>query len=463
MPSILDRLLGWLGNLLLPAMAILLLLAPSPYLQDFAEWLYQGFILAMKLVEPERVSRFILAPYPVPNSLAPLALALLCLLFEPITAGRLFLALLLLGWWLVLRAFVRRHLPRDQSRSLFALLVAVAALASFFWYGFIGYQLGLLLWFAFLAWMRQERSALWLGLFGLAIFFAHAMVFLAWGLLMGLWALHSREARERVTAALLPSVALSLAYLIGQRLAGVEAQFVDARIENLTEAILFKLASPLVLGGFRNLILPDGTSLLEGQPWLYWTGAASNALTLVILATLTLVVFLGPPQTRGSSGSQKSPWPVPVLRYSGLVLILVYLLAPYNLGGLIHPGGRLLLPLLAITLMLASPRLLAWTRWAALAAILGASISLCSYGLLIQRIGTGPIEGEPRPSDHPPRHSVLAFNQWMFGHTAYKYFNYRIFTFADRFRQLREGRLEGLAFHTGPIIGYVADPAAKAR
>lgn len=463
MPSILDRLLGWLGNLLLPAMALLLLLAPSPYLQDFPEWLYQGFILAMKLVEPERVSRFILAPYPVPNSLAPFALALLCLLFEPILAGRLFLLLLLLGWWLVLRAFVRRHLPGHQSPSLFALLVAVVALASYFWYGFIGYQLGLLLWFAFLTWGRRERSALWLGLFGIAIFFSHAMVFLTWGLVMGLWALHCRELRGRVTAAIIPSVALSLAYLIGQHLAGVEPQFVDARIENLTEAIWFKLASPLVLGGFRNLILPDGTSLLEDQPWLYWTGAASNGLTLLILATSTLVVFFGPAQNRRPSGSQEPPWPVPVLRYSGLVLILVYLLAPYNLGGLIHPGGRLLLPLLAITLMLASPRLLAWIRWAALAAILGATISLGSYGLLIQRVGTGPIEGELRPSGQPPRHSVLAFNQWMFANTAYKYFNYRLFAFAGRFRQLREGRLEGLTFHTGSIIDYVADPDPKTR
>lgn len=443
---------------LILSLALLIAGAPAPYFHDFGEWLYQGRILALKLTDPAAVAGFVVAPYPVPNSLAPALLALLCLVLKPIAAGKVFLILLLGGWLWSLLLFTRRFIAEDSRGAALLALVTVAALASFFWYGFASYQLGLLLFFVFLTGLDERRSPLWIASFGVALFFAHAMILLAWGLLMGWLVLfETPPVRRRILLALAPTGLLGLWFVLGRRLTGFEAPVADAEMEGIVELILYKFGSPLQLGGFRNLLQPDGTSLLEHLPWVYWLGAASNALVVLALGIFILRVLFGP--ARGGSGS--SPLTAPLvrsLRGFGLITVGFYLIAPYNFFGLIHPGGRLLLPLLAATLVLADHGPFRWIRWTSLPALFGAALSVSLYGVLMYQTATDnqPVRSaEPAPVTTPPRHSVFGFNDWIYRNSRYKYFNYRIFAFAERFEQIRADAYQGLGFRTGPLTGYI--------
>lgn len=459
-----DRIERGLAIALLAAMAFFIAAAPAPYFHDFGEWLYQARILALKITDPAAVTGFVVAPYPVPNSLAPVLLALLCLVFEPLAAGKVFLLLLLGGWLWSLWRFARRFVSEDNRGATLLLLVAVVALASYFWYGFVSYQLGLLLFFTFLTSFDGRRSPLWIASFGAALFFAHAMVFLAWGLLVSLLALAGPvRSRRHILLALAPIGLLAVWFVLGRRLTGFEAPVADAGMEGVAELILYKFGSPLLLGGFRNLLRPDGVSLLEPYPWVYWLGAASNALVVLALGIFVLLAFLKPDlrAVSESVGEPSSPaLPVQALRGFGLVTISFYLIAPYNFFGLIHPGGRLLLPLLAVAMALADRRAFRWVRQAAPLAALGATISVGSYGVLMDQTagGDGFAHGAESLTEGPPRHSVFAFNHWLYRNTRYKYFNYRIFAYGGRFEQIRIGHYRDLGARTGLLTGYQPRP-----
>lgn len=446
---------------LILSVALMIVAAPAPYLQDFGEWLYQGRILALKLTDPATVAGFVVAPYPIPNSLAPALLALLCLMIEPITAGKVFLILLLGGWLWSIGRFTRRFAPQDSGGAAMALLATLAALASFFWYGFVSYQLGLLLFFTFLALVNEQRSPFWIARFGVVLFLAHAMIFLAWGLFMGLWVLfETPPARRRLLLALAPSGLLALWFVLGRWLTGFSAPIADAGIEGIAELLLYKFGSPLLLGGFHNLLRPDGASLLEHQPWIYWLGAASNALVVLTLGIFVVRVLFNPAWNSSSPLAFTAPLTRSAQGFS-LVVIGFYLVAPYNFFGLIHPGGRLLLPLIAVAMILANPDLFRWVRWASLPALLGAALSVGLYGMLMYQTSTGaqPFAGpELASAAEPPRHSVFAFNDWMYRNTRYKYLNCRTFDSANRFAQIEANVYQGLGGRTGPLTDYQPRP-----
>ena len=448
------------------AMALIIALAPVPYFHDFGEWLYQGKILALKLTDPEAVAGFALAHYPVPNSLAPVILGLLCLTLEPILAGKVFLILLLGGWLWGSLVFAKRYGPDDAQGAVMALLVSLAALASFHWYGFVGYQLGLSVFFIFLSFYKEHRSWVWVASFGVILFLSHAMVFLAWGLLLGIKVLvDGHRVRQQIVFGLAPAAVLALWFLLGRWLTGFAVPVADAQMQHLSEVILYKFGYPLLLGGFRNLLRPDGVGLLEQDAWLYWLGVASNAMAVMALGIFVLLAFLRSGATRVRPGCLDGPSPdgsALSLRLFGLAVMGIYLVAPYNFFGLIHPGGRLLLPLLAVALILSDRKTYSWVRWAAIPALLGAMISVASYGVL--QYQTAVMEGKANAavpsSSHeaPPRQSVFAYNDWLYPNTKFKYFNYRVFAFANRFSQLQEGHFHGLGFRTGPILGYRPKP-----
>lgn len=452
---------GWAIGLVL-SLALIIAIAPAPYFHDFGEWLYQGKILALKITDSAAVAGFTVAPYPVPNSLAPVLLALLCLVLAPMVAGKVFLILLLAGWIWILWRFTCRFTLAENRGVILVLLVAVIALASFFWYGFISYQLGLLLWFAFLTNFNERCSNNWIAGFGVALFMSHAMVFLTWVPLVVLLILASQPRQWRILLALAPSGVLVLWFMLGRRLTGFDPPVADARMSGIAEILLYKFGSPLLLGGFRNFLLPDGTSLFESQVWLYRLGAITNFLVVALLGVYILQVFLKPNagDNRNDASNLISAPLEQSLRWFGWTLIAAYLIAPYNFFGLINPGGRLLLPLLAVGLVLADRRILRWAQWAAIPAALGATLSVAAYGILMYRAGTEDLltHAEIPSTAGPPSDSVFAFNDWLYRNTRYKYFNYRIFVLAERFAQLRASQFPGLAFRTGPITDYHSRP-----
>ena len=137
--------------------------SPAPFLHDYAEWVYQSKILALKASAPEEVQGFVLHAYPVPYMLLQYALAGLHLVLPPFPAAKLLIVVYLLLAGAVCRVFVTRFVASPGHRPLaWVLLVCTAVLSSFFWYGFIGYQLALLVFVGFLVLYRSGSSP-WLG------------------------------------------------------------------------------------------------------------------------------------------------------------------------------------------------------------------------------------------------------------------------------------------------------------
>jgi hypothetical protein len=429
----------------IPALAIGL--GRAPFLHDFAEWLYQAQILFRLAVDPQSATGFSLAPYPVPNGLAMALLAAFSAALPPVLAGKLFLCTMLLGWFVVIRAFCLRWVQPADRTSAELLLYGLAGLAPFFWHGFVSYQLGLLLLTAFLAGYSERTPAAVVALTGLLLFFAHAAVFMVFAVFMGIRLWQTRE--PRIVAALLPAAACVLWFLGGRLWSPATVPGIDASWATLAEALLYKAGYPAMLGPFRNFILPEGTSLLENQPWLYWPGFVVNFMVAAGLGLLVATTLWRHRQAIWLAGA--APGDIRAATVPCMALfVLVYVLGPYHFFGLINLGGRLLLPLVLMAFMLGgrpaslAVRALAWP--VALAALLSAAAYLY---LMVQ---TRDPDFSPRiPATRPAveQNGVFAFNERLYADTRYKYFNFRVFAFAQRFEQIESGEYGKLAFQTG--------------
>lgn len=433
----------------LPLLAIVL--ARAPYLHDFAEWLYQARILADLALGRPAAAGFTIAPYPVPNSLATVLLAGLSVALPTLWAGKVFLCAMLLGWYGVVRAFCARWVQPAERSSAALLLYCLAGLAPFFWHGFISYQLGLLLLTAFLASYREHTPPVRVALFGLGLFFAHAAAFLVFVAFMGvrLWQTRSRA----ITAALLPAIGCALWFVAGRFQSPSTAPPADASWANLTEALLYKGGYPAMLGPFRNFILPGGTSLLENQPWLYWSGLAANFAIAAALGLLVAGVLWRHRRQvwragDGSAGVAAAAAPCMA------ILVLAYVFGPYHFFGLINPGGRLLVPLVLMAFMAGGPPARLAARRLAWPVTLFSLLTAAAYLYLM--VQTRDPAFSPRIQAAAPstaQRSVFAFNERLYRDTRFKYFNFRIFAFAQRFDQIESGQYHGVAFETGLLRG----------
>ncbi|MFC1605635.1 hypothetical protein ACFL33_02080 [Pseudomonadota bacterium] len=425
------------------------LAAEAPYLHDFAEWLYQGQILGNLFVHPETVPGFTIVGYPVPNTLATVLLASLGLLLPAVWAGKTFLALLLIAWYVVIGLFVRQHFEERHRDRTTLVLFATAALATFFWYGFVGYQLGLLLLTWFLSLGEDRRTPVTITAFSVALFFSHAMIFLVFGLLLFLTMLQRRD--WRVMAALLPAGLLSLWFLAGRRMAQFAPPIADAQWAGWREALLYKLGYPAMMGPFKNFLRPDGSSLFETQTWIYWLGLMTNFAVVLLLCLFALVALWK---------NRRALWPARAemasldnaLTSTTLALATLYLLAPYNFFGLINPGGRLILPMLLMAFVIGRAdlaRLLRVVFWPIAAFTL---VTAGGYLYLVTSTPAAAIaEARITQGSNLPANSVFEFNRALYANTRFRYFNYRIFVLAERFEQMAENDYQGLAFHTGVI------------
>ncbi len=447
---------GFAVTLLAALMGLAIVLARAPYLHDFAEWLYQAQIVKQFVVEPASVSGFTLATYPVPNSLVTATLTVLSLAFEPILAGKVFLLLMLLAWAAVIRLFTARYVPATWRGTATLVLWPTLALSTFFWYGFASYQLALLFFTWFLSAYRGGTSAKTIALFSLAIFFSHAMVFLVFGLFLGIRYLLTRN--RAILVGLLPATACSLWFLAGRYLANVEPQRIDAQWSSLREALIYKAGYPAMLGPFKNFLLPDGSGPLDKHAWLYWLGLTANFAVAAVLGVLLAAALL-PFLKSDRSKDRDDPSLQTTCALSMLAIVVFYLIAPYHFFGLVNPGGRVLLPLLLLAFVLNAD---AVRRYVTLLSWPVALFSLLTVGtylyLMIESRQAGfPAAATLATHQVAPAASVLDFNRRLYADARFRYFNYRVFNFSRRFEQIEDRRYEGLTFRHGMVIRYEAE------
>ncbi|MBK1658842.1 hypothetical protein CKO45_11420 [Paracraurococcus ruber] len=326
------------------AAALAILLPPYPPLQDFPEWAWQGDLLA-RILGGESLPGLSLATWPVPNSSVQAMLGLLSLALPAAVAAKAFLLALVAAAVALALALGWRYQPQAPGAFAAVLLVAVFLHAGF-WNGYANYQLGLLLLGAwFLLPEARRGQALPILAFSLLIFFTHAMVFAAFGLLLGLSALLRWRLLPTILG-LLPAAALTLWYLA----AGAGGQATEARSLGGVAAFLgYKAYTLAKLGPYHNFVFATGGDAAL-RPALHWGGAAANAL---FAAGLGLALLLG---LQAAWRDRRLAWPA--LLAAGL-LLAGFAVLPDLVQNVVNPGERLLLPaLLILLLVLPLPALL---------------------------------------------------------------------------------------------------------
>ena len=445
--------------LLLGLMLSVIWLSHSPYLHDFGEWVYQSRILTLYWTQPAEVAGFQWTGYPVPNILAVVIMAVLGLFFSAFTAAKIFLTVLLTGWYFVLRKFVRQFGNTADQGMLLFLLYSLIGLSNFFWTGFVSYQLALLLLTLFLTRFKPTTPATELAVFAVLIFFSHALVFLVF-VLMVLLETRNTSKPIRWLLALVPAATLSLWFVLGRHLSNYISPLADAAMAGWKEAVVYKLGYPLMTGPFKNLLQPDLSSLVDQLPWLYWAGFLVNVLVVSGVGIFILLAVLG--QTRTSVINYKTQVTLSqqTLAIAAWVLLLFYVFAPYNFFGLINPSGRVTIPLFLVCLLLVSGTaqeayLVKLFRVLTPITLVFTFITVFSYLVLMQRAGVPDyLTIGPAQNGKPPSASVLDYNSWLYSQARYKYFNYRIFGFSGRFQDIEQERYNRLAFRTALLVDY---------
>ena len=433
----------------------------APHLHDFAEWMFQGKVMAQKLNAPDSVTGYQLATYPVPNSLVVLMLAAANLMVSPVLAGKIFQIGVLALWCFAAYRFCRRWLPLEYQSGVWVIIICLAGFSSFFFYGYSGYHLGCAIFLLFLA-RYGANSAYWeVALFGVVLFFAHAIPFLAWGLLVAILVVCSRFPWKHILAAI-PACSLSVAFLIGRHHQEFAAPVSNASWKGVMEMIVYKAGTITMLGPFKNFLLPDGSSLLENHPLLYWLGVSANVTVIFLLGCSLLFVFVKNwAILRNNGPSRRMDIRTSLLAYAMLMAGLC-VLAPHNFFGMENPGVRIVIPMLLAALpsfALLPPSMVRWF------ALFVAAISITSnmaYARNVYLAQAGGIEHEINSRPPPEvRKSVLAYNDWLYRNTRYKYYNYRIYAMAHRMERAQRSRLTGLVVRTGPIVEYTQSASTE--
>ena len=370
------------------AVAAAVLLPPYPPLQDFIEWIYQAEILAQLPSEawPPGVH---VATYPVPNSLFQLVLTALALAVPALAAGKLFLiaytaAAAALAWGLA-----RRYQP-GTTLAVTAVLLVSFCFNTPFWDGYANYQTGLLI---FMAWLllpekRQASPALIL-LFGIATFFAHAMAFVAFAILVGLQALTDRRLHATMLA-LAPSLLLAAWYVLGKDLPDVGGQ------EATVPYVAVKAYTLTKLGPYHNFVFETGGDAAL-RPILYGVGISLNLLyTAGLLAAVGWGLWI--------SIRRRALPMAPVL--AALLLGALFLRLPQQGSAEVNPGEQLACPaLLLLLLFLPLPR--------QLTQLLGTSVLVLLISLATLAAGPQPWWSAVSPAGP---HALTTASQVLFWH-----------------------------------------------
>lgn len=445
-----------LGTLIL-LVTLALIIAKAPYMHDFAEWVYQAQIIKQMMVDPDAVSAFTLASYPVPNSLASIILTGLSFIFTPLWVGKVFLILMLSAWYVVIGQFTKRFVEAQWRDPATLVMYASIALATFFWYGFVSYQLALLLLTWFFSIYKEDSKAPLIAMFAVAIFFSHATIFLIFGLFLNVGLL--LRWNWSVVVGLAPATLLSLWFLAGRHLANIEPQRIDADWSGIGEMLIFKTGYPAMLGPFKNFLLPTGLSVFEGRAWIYWAGFFTNFTVAAVFGILILTVLWRYLKKTLPDNTEtqllRNAWAI-----SMALLVLFYLFAPYHFFGVVNAGGRVLVPLLLMAFMLGGNVARPFVQAMVWPIVVMALITSGSYFYLMMQTGQEEFSPVTRVAVRAEASdSVLEFNQRLYASTRYKYFNYRIFAFAHRFDQIEAEQFKGLAFRHGMLIKY--DPGGQ--
>jgi hypothetical protein len=365
-----------------------------PPLQDYGDWVYQGFLLKLLMAGHGVLVTF--KPWPVPNALSQLILAADMFLVSPIVAAKTFICV-----YLVLFALLCDRLTTARDGSRFVLLVLLGVVNSTFWNGYVNFQLGLLI-LLFYVCLRREGRHLPLPvemLFGVSIFFSHAICLGAFLVYVGCDSLLRRRL-ARGFAVLAPALLLVVWYALAN--SSTMPDVPPLGHGGLAAFASYKLYTMAKLGPYQNFIV-DGVGDHTRHALLYAAGVLVNfgfALLFVVPLSLCAIAMM--------VQRQFTPEVMTALICFGGFLIL-----PSTLFGIVNIGERALA--VAAVLAVIAVKLPDWTLRS------GAALA-CLMPLTIVSVLAGTIGvTHDRPLSSAAINDPHQRNRLLFWHRAFEF------------------------------------------
>ena len=319
----------------------LLILFPFSALQDFPQWIYQGYIFNL-ITDGHSDGTFSVKDYPVPYALVQLLISAVLHFFSPMLTSKIIVAGYLIAALLAARMLVRRF---DVDASLaWPIFISAFVLNSPFWNGYIGYQIGLVVFAIYLSLQEKWRTdSRILCLFSVLAFFCHGMIYIAVVIAAAANAIAQRRFLVPIIS-LLPSTALVIWYVLANAAATATAPAPVAIPGNIPEAlphidfvqlIGYKIYSFLKLGPYHNFIIRG-----MGDGARFWSVPLFLGGFVNLLLWAALLVYV---VSVANWRAWRSIFRMPEL-LAGLCMVAISLpLAPVAFK-IVNPGERLLYP-----------------------------------------------------------------------------------------------------------------------
>jgi hypothetical protein len=322
-------------------------------LQDFNEWTYQGYLLKNLWLHAQ--TPVYVKPWPVPNSMTQAVLALLMFCFSPITASKVFVFLYLAcATWLL--ADASRHDGKIEW-SRFILLSAICIFHAPFWTGELNYQLGLLVFFAYVHRTIRNPNLAPPAVVGYSIvlFFCHALCL---GMFLVYEVIRAAKRRKLIAfaAGMVPVAALLIWYKLCDPRTDVASLETMPHLRGIFDWLSYQAYQAAKMGPYHNFVYGGLTDFHRNKA-LYLAGAGLNFVFVAGLAVLVVKRMKQCLSERDLSA---------VLLASAAFLII----GLFNLGsllGIANAGERMLAPgvLLAVYAMPPADRFVRGSAWIA--------------------------------------------------------------------------------------------------
>jgi hypothetical protein len=326
----LDNVFAVIALLSLVLAVLVNLVTYYPPLQDFGDWIYQGYLIKALLAGTSVPAEF--KHWPVPNVVSQLLLAALNSVFTPIAASKVFISLYLVvaGWLMWLLA---QRADRTVDGARFLLLVCLAIIHAPYWTGEMNYQVGLLVLFSYFLRHRRspaENAAVDI-VYSLVLFFCHAICLAVFLTLVGWRALLNRRIAQGLIT-VLPVVALLAWYV----LADPHAEFNPAatpELRGITALIAYRGYVFAKIGPYQNMVF-DNAGDFDRAPSFFLLGVVVNFLFAASMAMFFIMWV--------AKSTARRTWSPELM--TAIVCCIVAIFDPSRKLGITNVGERFIYP-----------------------------------------------------------------------------------------------------------------------
>lgn len=428
-------------------LALLFHLIPTfPRLQDYGKWIYQSWLVSQVWSVSEAQELYFLLPYPVPNATLFITLMQLFSMGEYwYLASKIIVVAYIIFFLFALYKLSKHWKIQDEWMFIICGFIYLTFTHTW-WNGFISYHLSLLFLILFLSKFDKTTTPLAIILFGIFIFFSHAVGWFVFVLLIvGNVILKQFDKKQLV--GLLPSICLAAWYLLGRFIHPITVISPDAEFSSVTEAMMFKIYAIIRCGPFQTFQLLDGQSITESMPILYYLGFGWNLVFAVVTSIVVGWFILFGDKLQAQYGNV----PILSIRCLATIFLIAHFILPYNFMGLFHLGERLLIPMLAIILMLVLDHYRPLRFWMH-GNMIFFLVTIILYGLSITSLESNEIIEYQTKAHTIETPEVDDFIEVRYKHTQHTYFNHKIFGYGENMDVLDQKTYMPIHLNNGPLI-----------